>query len=103
MSRSGVASLPAAEPPRDNNRITSLSAEQARSIVAARPGVPVTIEVVGHPHVSPEALSLNGLESIDVETSRSLAAYRTLALTPDTGHTRPSRGSLVGVTTESIQ
>ncbi len=75
-----AAAATAAAFPQDTNAIESLTAEQARTLVAELsvaqvPGVSVQIETAYGPQTLRRCLSLKGLKSVDAETAQALAGY----------------------------
>jgi|LakMenEpi03Aug12_release.lakeMendotaPanAssembly.Ray.scaffolds.fasta_scaffold47667_5 beta-lactamase regulating signal transducer with metallopeptidase domain len=75
-----AAAATAAAFPQDTNAIESLTAEQARTLVAELsvaqvPGVSVQIETGYGPQTMRRCLSLKGLKSVDAETAQAIAGY----------------------------
>ena len=93
----GDGGAPAAELPTDTNTITSLTPEQAKKLAAEFKGVEhrITLNVSRTTDITrtlPDALPLDGLKSLDLETARVLATYgdrRELTMSA------PGRGALL--------
>ena len=67
----------AAELPEDTNKIESLTPEQARRLAKEFPGVDVEIETKGFDKTKVSGcLPLNGLKSLDAETTKALAEFK---------------------------
>jgi len=63
--------------PEDTNTIESLTPEQARKLAQEFPGVPVDVEFKGFGRTPlQKCLPLNGLKSLDAETAKALAEYK---------------------------
>jgi hypothetical protein len=63
--------------PEDTNAIESLTPEQARKLAQEFPGVPVDVEFKGIGRTPlQKCLPLNGLKSLDAETAKALAEYK---------------------------